>query len=393
MPTQKLLFPGLDRPVALTGAAPVADGLARVLRDWIPQPTVSRARPISMVRGRPGRGFDADSPWLDRPFRRLSVTSAVNSICADLCETWVDGRPDHLALHAASVMIGGRLVALAGTARTGKSTLAARLTAEPGMVLWGDDLLPLDAAGAGMAMGIAPRLRLPLPAAATAAFAAHVARHLALRDRRYGYLSAALVAPHGTRAPLSAFVALVREDGAPARLHRIAPAAAVARILHHNMGQPGGRGLLYDRAAALAASVDCLMLVYSELEEAVALLRAAFAPATGIGVPVGPPLAGGSADAAPPADPALVWRRAPGTALRRRGDLVWLWQAGDRAMFHLNPVAAAAWHLLARPHSAATIAAVLADAFPDVPEATIAADMAGLLGTLDAAGLVVPAGP
>jgi hypothetical protein len=57
----------------------------------------------------------------------------------------------------------------------------------------------------------------------------------------------------------------------------------------------------------------------------------------------------------------------------------------------LNPVARAAWELLEEPASAADLAELLAEVFPDVAPDRLRADMAALLGGLARADLVVPA--
>lgn len=385
-----LCFPGLRRAVVLSNAPRLPAALAEVLHGWSPQPVAGRRTALSHVRGQ-GEGYAVDSPWLDAPFRGLSLASAVTAVCADLSEDWVDNRPGALALHAGGVVIGGRLVAFAGTHRAGKSTLAARLTAEPDMLLFADDVLPLTADGRAVGLGVAPRLRLPLPAAASPAFRDHVAAHLRLRDARYGYLDPALVARHGSTAPLGAFLVLSRRDGGPARLHRMTPSEAIAALLAQNMADAGSGGALHDHAVQVAGSVPCLRLVYADLEEAVALLRRAFGgadwPAAGIGI--APPLpAEPLPPPAPAAPPGARWRRARGTALRRRGDLVWLSQADTGLMVQLNPVAAAVWHLLAAPESARSVAGVLAEAFPGIPADRILADSAAVLGQLARDGLI-----
>ena len=64
-----------------------------------------------------------------------------------------------------------------------------------------------------MALGIAPRLRLPLPAAASSAFHAFVEVHRGLSDHESLYLALppALLAPYGTTAPIGAVVLLDRK--------------------------------------------------------------------------------------------------------------------------------------------------------------------------------------
>jgi len=91
--------------------------------------------------------------------------------------TWVACGGDRLALHAAAVEFGGRLVLLLGDNFAGKSTLAVALAAR-GARLWADDrivLLEGPDGPQGETLALRPKLRLPLPAEADAATLAFVA--------------------------------------------------------------------------------------------------------------------------------------------------------------------------------------------------------------------------
>ena len=98
--------------------------------------------------------------------------------------------------------MGGGLIVFPSTYRAGKSTLIAALAAS-GVRTHADDLMPLTQ-GEGVALGINPRLRRPLPANAPDRLLMFVARHAGPRDRRYQYLDlpAPLLSPHGERRPI-----------------------------------------------------------------------------------------------------------------------------------------------------------------------------------------------
>jgi hypothetical protein len=74
--------------------------------------------------------------------------------------------------------------------------------------------------------------------------------------------------------------------------------------------------------------------------------------------------------------------------MRRVGEGAVLWNSRSLSTFRLNPVAAAVWQLLAGPLTCEDVACVLAEAFPDEPAARIAADVALLLGAMEAGGVV-----
>ena len=198
----RLDFAGVAHPVILPDDALLMDGLARVTHGWTvavspAQGPQTDGAAYTCLVPEPA-GYLLHSTHLDAPLSGLPVASAICGILADLAQSWFSQRSGSLALHCAAARIGGRLVAFAGSARAGKSTLAARLTAEPDMQVFCDDVLPIDADGTALALGTAPRLRLPLPKGVSQSFRAHVQRHLGPSDGRYGYVVADTIAPHGT---------------------------------------------------------------------------------------------------------------------------------------------------------------------------------------------------
>ncbi|MDO5658203.1 MAG: PqqD family protein [Paracoccus sp. (in: a-proteobacteria)] len=390
--TQFLQFEGLSGPVRLERAAQVGEGLRRVLHGWPHQKTTkARAEPVSTVT-RDGATFTVASPWLDEPFQNLPAASAVCAVLADISEAFFDARPGLPVLHCGAFETGGRLIALTGHAHAGKSTLMARITAETDLITYCDDILPLDADGNGMALGAAPRLRLPLPATVSGVFRAHVGTYRGPHDDEYCYVCAPTVAAHGRRAPLAALIVLDRRADAPAALHEVSQEETIHHLLTQNMGEFATAGQGYAHARDLAERLICLRLVYSDLEDAVALLRRAFVGHEGVNTAVEiraalPPLEEPLQDAAP-ADPATVFTRAPKVALRRQGEALFLWQHGGATLFRLNTVAAAIWALLEIPGNAHDLVEVLAEAFPDQDYARLTGDVTALLGTLQDEGLI-----
>lgn len=391
-----LTIPGLHGVLQFRNAGPVAAALAKVLNGWVPRPWTgpARAPAIATVTCGPA-GFDVRSAFLDRPIRGLPLASAVNALCADLLEAWTAAHPDHVCLHAGGAVFGGSAVAFLGEARAGKSTLMARLTAEPAVPVLADDVLPVSPRGEALGLGVPPRLRLPLPAGASAAFRAHIAASAGPGDDLYAYLDAATAAPHGTRAPLDAVVILRRTPGAAARLHELGDAEALHQLATRRItAGPGEDGRL-DRVAAIADRVRMLRLVYSDLEDAVALVTAAFGPGAA-GIEPGPPLPAPEAPpaaAAPLPDPAQRWRRSPVAAVRRHGGRSCLWSAAAGKVVQLNLTARAVWELLDAPASQDELADGLSALFPEAGRARIAADLGPLLAGFAAAGLIAPADP
>ncbi|MGG5886287.1 PqqD family peptide modification chaperone [Falsiroseomonas sp. HC035] len=389
----RLDFPGLARPVLVPDDAGLTQGLDRILRGWTPRVSHTAQVPADALAWLvPQDGaYCLHSTLLDAPLPGLSTAAALCGLVADLAQCFYEQRPGSLALHCGAVRIAGRLVALAGSAHAGKSTLVARLGAEADLEIFGDDVLPLLPDGQAYALGIAPRLRLPLPAASTDDFRAHVARRAGPSDGRYAYVATPNLAPHGTRGALAALVVLQRRPRAAARLHRVAPAEALHHLLARNMA--GTPDAAFGAAQVLASGLACVKLVYSGLDDAAALLRQAFGrPATGPPLALGPEIPPIPARR-PPVPPHQTFRRAARVVLRRHGEAAFLWHAGEAGFWHLNAVAHAVWAMLEEPCSAAELAEALAEVFTDIPAVRLRQDVAALLGGLALHGLIEPSKP
>ena len=387
-----LALPGLRRRLALTAAEPVAQGLAAVLLGWQPQPAPRPGRaPVTRVEPARG-GFRVTSDTLDVPMTGLAPASAVCACIADIAQSWAGQRPGGLALHAAAVHTGAGLVVLAGPHRAGKSTLATRLALEPGWTLWGDDVLPLGPDGQAVALGIRPRLRLPVPAAAGPALRDLAARACLLRDHHYAYVAVPGQAPHGTIAPPRVLIRLDRRPGAPARLHAL-PGTEALRLLEDQ--SIGGDARTLPRLIRLAAGMVGLRLVFDDPEQAAALLRKALAsPQALSALRPDPPLPEAEAPGADPLTPAamrLCWQRMPGLAARRLGRGLALWSPDQGYGLALNATGAALWQMLGEPVTGRDLAEALCAAFPDVSPIRITADVAAALGAMVAAGALLAA--
>jgi hypothetical protein len=393
--TVTLSFPGVALQVQLRNAPDVERALTLALRGWVPAAKhAALPQRISSVQGGPD-GYATRSSYLDESITGLGVAGATCAVIADLAQDYFETRPGCLALHCAAFRYAGRLIAMTGPSRAGKSTLASRMTQEADIEVFCDDVLPLPSDGLAVSLGIAPRLRLPIPATASPAFKSHVARYMTLRDDRYGYLCAPTVAPHGTRAPLSVLLILDRRESAPARLHAAAEDEALHFLLSQNMSDLQTPEAAFSRLTALLDGIICLRLVYSDLEEAVALIRQAFGSATPLAetVEIGPALPQVARDALPRADipTDLRWSRHPEAVLQNKGDSAFLWLPGKPMIWHMNFLARAIWTLLEVPGTARDIAQVLAEIFPDTDADVLIRDVAALLNALSTDGLVEPA--
>ncbi len=318
-PLRALRLEGVAAPVLLPEDPDLIEALRQCIHGWPSRlmPFAPGAEPpLSVIEPRGGGRFRAHSRYLDAPLDDLPAATAICAVLADLSQAYSDGAAGHVfGLHCGGVAVAGRGLILAGEKRAGKSTLVARLSAEPGVEVLADDVLPLAAGGLAVGLGLAPRLRLPLPDATSDRFRAHVRRWLGPADDRYGYLLTPALAPHGRRVQAEAFILLDRRDASPARLHALPADHLLGALIQRSIAGPDGPEAVFAAAKALAAGLTGLRLVYSDLEEATALLMRAFAAGgavadavpLGAALPLEPPEAGD----APRLPPATRCRRRP----------------------------------------------------------------------------------
>jgi len=405
----RLDFPGIAKPVILPREGGLAAALMRCLNGWSPSIKIwhpprageTVAPPLSLAEPMGAGGYRVHSAYTDDPLDDLPEASAVCAIIADLAQaaTEAEGQDGEIGFHCGAFVIEGRLVALTGMRRAGKSTLVSRLTAERDLKVFCDDVLALtpheDGGATGRALGIAPRLRLPLPDTVTEEFCDHVSLTLGPADDRYGYLLPDTMARHGATAPLCAIVMLDRHSGKEGTgFHGIAPEDALRLLVEQSITAFDDAEAAYATARRILSGVPVLRLVYQDLEDAVALLRRAFGGESILpdDLPIGPPLAHdpGPSDGhiCVPVAPDIIWRRTGGIGLRNVGQSAFLWWPGDGMLWQLNPTGCAVWALLELPGSARDIAAALGEVYPDIPAARIEADCTGLFARLAAEGFI-----
>lgn len=393
-----LTYPDVAVQVVLDNAGPVEDALRKALRGWTPSraTTTEPQTRLASVLGADG-AFATRSSYLGETIHGLGVAGAACAVIADLAQDYFATRPGSLALHCAAFRFNNRLIGMTGPKRAGKSTLAARMTQETDMTVFCDDVLPLQPDGNAVGLGIAPRLRLPLPDSCSDGFKAHVARYLGPSDDRYAYLCAPTVAPHGTKAPLSVLLILDRQPDACAALHEVTDHEALHYLLSQNMADLETADAAVARLTGLLRQIGCLRLVYSDLEDAVALIRHAFGGGADVhpDVDVLPPVPQAAARSMPAARiaPDLCWARRPDVMMQATGDAAFLWLPGNQTVWRMNALALAVWTMLEIPGSAQDIAAVLADHFVDQDQATLTADVNALLQGLAKGGLIETADP
>lgn len=394
------VFQGLAAPVAFKGAGAVLYELDGVLRGWPrwPAGTAEAALDPMISVDRCRGGYAISVSWRDDTYVEPTPVGALCSLVVELVEAYVRSQAGRLCLHCAAVEVDGRLLVFPAASRAGKSTLTARLAAA-GRQVFTDDLLALDPhSGKGMAFGVPPRLRRPLPPGLDPAFTAFIEEHAGPRDAYYVYLDLPpdQQANFGTAAPLGAVVLLARDQAvSQARLEPAEPAQALRLLLGQSLTIRGcGSSLLEDLHDLLAAR-PCLTLHYSDLDQAAALLQDGQAFSGQTASLAASPIELRAAEhpleaASPRSGCGRRFRQAPGVRGRAVGEHLFLTEPHNGGLCELSLLGAGIWNLLAEPQSVEEVTAVLVDVFEDAEPRSIAADTRRLLSDLEQRGLIRP---
>ncbi|WP_136246984.1 PqqD family peptide modification chaperone [Halomonas borealis] len=385
---------GLEVAVRLHDAPRLGEALRTALPGW-PCALESETAGRELRVWRDGGDYHR-AAYGEIPSSRCSgVAEATCGLIADLIPEALAARPEAVGLHAAAVEVDGRLVVFPATHRAGKSLLCASFAAA-GYRVFADDVLLLMPDGQGMALGIAPRLRLPLPEGLPAELMDFLAAHLGVRDARYGYLTpgAGRLAAHGERRPIAAIVMPDRQPGLEApSLTPLSSGKGLMRLLAQCLaGDDRDPAARLERLLPILRERPCRLLRY---DQPLAALQAVVTGMTDAPPEVSPHPQAGLAPT-PAAEPsgigasatATVWRRSPVAAEVPLGDELFL--VDDAGGVHAcSALAAAIWRLLGlETLSGDEIVALLAARFPEVERGRLVADVSALFEGLAACRLV-----
>lgn len=262
----------------------VAEGFASILHGWnVREVPHDPSRPAYVTFRRDGGAYDWNTPWIKGRNRHeddpsLNVMEAVCDFHYEFIDWYADRNPAHFCIHMAAVEFGGRAVLFPAIQKTGKSTLALHCV-QKGYRLIGDDVVAVDGeACEAIALGLLPRMRLPLHPSFKSDFVDFMARHAGLSDRRWQYVSLGegQIVPHGGRLPISGVVILDRQKNRRASIAAAAPSAALKALIDRNFGALTDPERIFDCLHGLVRRSNCHVLTYSDADEAVMLLERTF---------------------------------------------------------------------------------------------------------------------
>lgn len=388
-------FEGLSKPIALFDSDEVYACFPKVFHGWrFSETETADSEPVITIR-RDFLGYKIEADWLYPPLVRVDHVDALCGFLAELIRAFIDDNTHLLCLHGAAAEFGGRLVIFPNRYRAGKSVLSACLAAA-GVRLFADDVLPIvDQTEHGMAPGIAPRLRVPPPDNLSADTQDFLDRRTVARGARYLYLGLPSdeFAPHGTTAPIGAFVVLERTADASPELLPIGESELLKQVIWQNFAREVEAPQIVRRLHGIIGRARSYRLRYSSADDAAAFLKANFThwaetPST---APVPAPKASRPLNSVGTVQgpPAGCYQRSPVITETLVDGESFLADAEGAAIHHLNSVGSAIWQALANPLTIGQIADLLHAAFPDADPNQIEKDVRALLDDLKARQLVL----
>ncbi|MCD6438578.1 MAG: PqqD family peptide modification chaperone [Halomonas sp.] len=256
--------------IRLIDAEDLLPVIHQAMPGWRLTPCEAQQHAPSICVWRHPNGYWQEAPALPGGMLLDTPAGTACSVIADLAGAYLRHHPEHIGLHCGAVEVNQQLVIFPDSHRAGKSTLTAAFAAA-GYRVFGDDVLALTSCGEGIALGVAPRLRLPLPETLAPEFHKFVANHLGLHDDRYGYLALGeqQLASHGMRCPLGAVLLIERDELlSELQLVRLQPGDGLWQLLQQNFAEHESDQTLIERFLPLLKDLPCFLMRYRDAYEA-----------------------------------------------------------------------------------------------------------------------------
>lgn len=386
--TNHVTYSGLQAPIAFHDAAELERLAREIIPSWpiLSDQTDTQADPFACLSPAGAGKWGVE---LAEETGHVRIWNSVDALCDLISEmAWqrLRAAPDLLCLHAAAVEFGGRLVVFPNARRAGKSTLSLAL-AKLGLPLFTDDFLPveIDATDGqlnGIANGVAPRLRLPVPSEFSENFKSWVARNPGPQNDQYKYLTGLQLAPGESRLPLGAVVVLDRQDRpTPPRLEQAMPAEVLKVMIKQNFSRDQHAGRILKSIEAITQALPLFRLAYSNAEEAATWLANHDPlwdlPEARLEQPRSQELAQCYQRDVQPTelfDPTAPYRQALNLIETEVEGEQFLVDGQGVCIHQLNPGALAIWRILSQPACLCEVTEILSIAFPQTDPQQIQID-------------------
>ena len=259
-------FDDMKRPVALRGCDEMAVAIRSILHGWsFHKADTSKCPAPAITISKTPAGYERQSEWLSKPAVYPNVINGACDFLVDAFKCYVADDTSLLCLHTAAVNFGDGLYLFPSTYNAGKSTLSVHLAAL-GMKVFGDDILYITKDNQGMAPGILPRLRVPLPDDGGEIFNEFVAQRKGPSSNRFQYLKMAdgELASYRETAPIKGIIELHRD---PDKKLEILPATTgdiLKRTILQNFSVDVSALETLDRLQGIAEGAKCFTLRYPD---------------------------------------------------------------------------------------------------------------------------------
>ncbi|MDQ7727630.1 PqqD family protein [Halomonas sp. SpR8] len=395
--TTDYALPGIGPCIRLVNAQPLLPVLQQAMPGWALSACTRQPTEPAICVWQKEKGFWQQAPALPQGIWLETPVSTACSVIADVAGAFLRQHSDYIGLHCGAAEIEGQLVIFPESHRAGKSTFTAALAAA-GYRVFGDDVVALTPEGEGMSLGIAPRLRLPLPTAMDEALLEFISQHRGPSDSRYGYLALddTQLASHGEKSPVGAILLIDRDSRVTnPQLTSLQHGEGLWQLLKQNFADTLSDQMLIAKFWPLVQRIPCFLLRYSD----------AYQAAVFVGRELKDALYAQPSTYTSPSQAAAI---SPAAALERNDQRYWRarqaaheYPLGDElfviaeeggTIHRMNVTSRAVWALL--QHEAMSVeelSQTLVAFFMPVSLEQVRRDMAELLGQFWAAGLIEPA--
>jgi len=251
-----------------------------VLRGWQIDPVPDSGGDKPDFRfWRDDKGYDWKATGVDKNDSGLygrpeTAVAAVFDLQYVLVDWLVEDNPGLAVVHAAAIETGGGLVLFPAEVRAGKSLLVTGLGVR-GYRVFADDVLALrPSTGEAIALGILPRLRLPLPPQSSGPELRRAIAnglHMADEDQMFADPQPGGVAALGETARVRAIILPRRTNRQiAASLEPASRGSALKALLCQNYSTSMLASELFDAMSTMIADVECFSLEYRNVDDAIA---------------------------------------------------------------------------------------------------------------------------
>ena len=382
----------LSRPITLIDCRDLIAHFPIIFPGWHFTEIAEIAQPpILSLRYEEDR-YILESDWLNKPLHRKDKVAAICALVSELVRAYVNDDVNLLCLHGAAADFSGKLVIFPNKYRAGKSLLSACL-AVAGVRLFCDDALPINMAeGQGIAPGLAPCLRVPLPNNLCAEYRLFIEANTVLKGRQYSYidLSRGVLAKRNSHAPVGGFVLLEREEGVETVLESITEGEVLRQVVWQNFAREADAPRILECLSQIVAKAKRYRLRYDRTEDAVELLKETFK-----NWPEKAKVSSSISQLSEQSNTDQVeiqrggFLRKPDISVVTVDGEGFLADAGGAAIHHLNPVGSAIWTLLAEPTTLGEMVELLLVAFPEASREQVESDVGVLVNSLMSKNLLI----